>query len=212
MPYNNNIPLANNQISISQGDILGNFQALGTRLNNVDNLACLFPALAPTPATLPGIIGLYNKNNQLTYRPQNTPANGTEISFTVQTNAGISLYNYNGWTQLPSGIFLCWNSLAPVYAGGVRNQSLIWTNGVPPLTTVLQVSSNVITNQPIPNVPPFINAIDPNVAVMPINMILAGGPPITSTTLYWYENARSQAGGTIPAPSNYGMSIFIIGI
>ena len=117
MAYNSNIPQANNQLSVSQGDLLLNFQAISTyiNVNHVDfngadqgkHKFIQLPAQSAAPATLATEMALYTKNvtgvPQLFLRRSN---NGTEINLTTSGAAT------NGWTRLPSGILLKWGTIA----------------------------------------------------------------------------------------------------
>ena len=118
MPFNNNIPLANDKLSTSQADINGNFQAVNTYVN-VDHTAfniadqgkhkqISFIQQAADPATGPTEAALYTKDSVavpgtagLFYRPPNSGA-VAEFSYALKANPG--------WTILPSGIIMKWGS------------------------------------------------------------------------------------------------------
>lgn len=118
MPYNANIPQAADQLSQSQADILGNFQAIDTALDlTVGGVGIKFPRDAAVPPTGATSVGLYGFNSVL------TP--GTTALFFRNQNNGVSydmtssLKATPGWTCLPSGIILQWgNAIMP---GGTAN-------------------------------------------------------------------------------------------
>jgi hypothetical protein len=117
MAYQNNIPLANDQLSKSQGDINGNFQSILTwgDANHVDFNAgadagkhkwVSFPEQSSSPGTTGGECALFSKVGitgvaALFFQGQ---SNGTITSggFTESAPA------IAGWTRLPSGILLKW--------------------------------------------------------------------------------------------------------
>lgn len=129
MAYNANIPMPTDQLSQSQADLLGNFQALSTliNVNHVDFASAdqgkhkwvTFPVQAGSPpiAFGAGEVALYsflnpitsqnelyvNKTNQATV----TQIPGTASILSVTSNPG---NNVSGWTYLPSGILLKWGN------------------------------------------------------------------------------------------------------
>lgn len=104
MSYNSNIPKATDQISQSQSDILGNFQALNPLIIGVVD----FPPSAGTPASTgnntlyaqlyagTGLVELFVRN----------PTNTTQIPFTAARKAAA------GWTYLPSGLLMAWSTIS----------------------------------------------------------------------------------------------------
>ncbi len=133
MPYQQNIPQPNDALSVSQGDLLGNFQALNTAFNlNHTTLQSGIPGLhqfvqmpAGTPiiATTATQIGLYAKTGVSSARPElyfqrnNLAADsGYAIS---EFGTGTHNFNYGGqgviqysylWTRLPSGLVQIWGT------------------------------------------------------------------------------------------------------
>jgi hypothetical protein len=138
MAYQYNIPLATDQLSKSQGDIQGNFNVLGAIAGN-GNIASSslngtvgfnFVYLASQAGAIPPItfpaanIALYsatdpvttknelyiNKTNQATV--VQIPATGSILS-TVSSPGN----NSAGWSYLPSGLLMMWNTVS-VPTGG----------------------------------------------------------------------------------------------
>lgn len=109
MVYQSNIPLATDQISVSQGDILGNFQALGPLVNGIIEMP---PQLVAPPFT-PGNNTLYSLLYATTGLNEVFLRNAAGVSFpiTAQINTGVT-----GWTYLPSGMKILW-SRSTILAG-----------------------------------------------------------------------------------------------
>lgn len=106
MAYNPNIPQPTDQISVSQGQILNNFQALNPFILGIFDL----PPQA-TPPTFPSPdVGLYSMVSTLTGNDELfiTKQLPGPITSTVQATA--AFFNPNGWTYLPSGILLKWGT------------------------------------------------------------------------------------------------------
>jgi|SRR5579872_306630 len=144
MPYQNNIPLAPDQLSRSQGDINGNFQILGAiggipGINNSSGINTapgagfnyLFLNAGNNPpagsvfansnafysSAVAGVNELFvNKNNQ---------AGPVQIPFTksILSTAVAPVNGLKGWTYLPSGLIMKWGLVAvPNLAmGGMDN-------------------------------------------------------------------------------------------
>ena len=119
IPYLPNIPQATDQLSVSQGDILINFQGINTFLN-VNHEAfpsanagkhkfVSFPVQAGNPGTTPTELAMYSKTSTLSAAPElfiQRANNGTVVEFTSSSQTA------NGWTRLPSGILLKWGTQA----------------------------------------------------------------------------------------------------
>lgn len=126
MAYQNNIPQATDDLSISQSDILNNFAAIDTFVN-VNHVSfngadqgkhsqITFPLgpLAGQPFTYGvGEIGLQSLNQLPTSVPDiwMTRGVGTAIPITG------SLKATTGWTYLPSGVLIKWGSGTAAGAG-----------------------------------------------------------------------------------------------
>lgn len=118
--YNPLIPQPTDQLSISQGDLLDNFQALQALIdvNHVDFASgdegkhkwVTFPVQVAAPAFAPGEVGLYNKLPAAPFPLTGVDelfiqkSNGTNIPMTASQQAT------PGWTYLPSGILLKWGN------------------------------------------------------------------------------------------------------
>jgi hypothetical protein len=117
MAYQSNKPLSTDKLSVSQGDINGNFQAINTYVA-IDHVAfngadqgkhkrVFFTQQAADPATAATEAAIYAKDSSvpgtasLYYRPPNS---GTPIEFTYALKAAA------GWTWLPSGIIMQWGT------------------------------------------------------------------------------------------------------
>lgn len=113
MAYNSNIPQPTDQLSVSQGDLLANFQALATILNpNTGSATFINQVAAPTfPANQ---LGLYALTPALTsvselFVSKNSAAGKKEIPLTASILSTSTPGNGGaGWTYLPSGIILQW--------------------------------------------------------------------------------------------------------
>lgn len=118
MPYNPNIPQPNDQLSVSQGDILQNFQALAP----VGAGYLLLELLGADPATGAAQEAIYSRTG---------PISGQQELF-LKRNAGstypVAAQNFTfteagmtrpGWTRMPSGILLKWGFQAGIGAVAV---------------------------------------------------------------------------------------------
>ena len=136
MAYQPAIPQATDQISISQGDLQGNFQEVNTGWNanhvpfNLGNEGSHWfismpdqgaPSGTFPPATnLIGIyaneIGLYNSGGNLWFRPagqavgQIAPPGAASSDINLTDTTGIVANN--GYTRLPNGLLLQWGKWA----------------------------------------------------------------------------------------------------
>lgn len=127
MAYQANIPQATDQLSKSQGDLLGNFQAIKTLIdvNHVDfssgdegkHFVVTLPNQSTSPPTgytfLAGEVGLYNfinpsgtggtgANEIYLHTSQSGAAVIAEVPLTASNQASV------GWCYLPSGLILKW--------------------------------------------------------------------------------------------------------
>jgi hypothetical protein len=139
MAYQANKPVATDQISISQADILNNFIAVGSMLNlstypTPGTLSFTSPGVAP--ATSATQVGLYAAPSvpdptqiSLFFRPQSS---GTAIDFTYAVRAG------NGWCWLPCGLMLQWGS--NTQPGGSNDDNFNFTVTFP--TAALSVTGS----------------------------------------------------------------------
>jgi hypothetical protein len=122
MAYNQNIPQAGDQISVSQNDILNNFMAIynSFNLNHVPfnsgsptagkHAFVEMPIQTSAPMTIAGEVGLYCQTSPITGDPALVflnASNGPAFEFTtcgprVTSNAQIA------WLRLASGILIQW--------------------------------------------------------------------------------------------------------
>lgn len=150
MAFNANIPLSTDQLSISQGDLLNNFQALATLLNpNTGSVTFVNQVGAPTfPA---GQTGLYALTNTLTnkselYINKNNQAGtvGIPLTASILGRQVLPANDVVGWTYLPSGILMKWNQVTgPVAAGIVTAVAIPSSAIVPAFNNLFAVFVNV---------------------------------------------------------------------
>jgi hypothetical protein len=195
MAYNNNIPQPTDQLSQSQSDILGNFQAIQTLIdvNHVDFASAdqgkhkwvTFPVQAGSPPIVfgAGELALYsflntvtsqnelyiNKTNQVTV----TQIPTTASILSVTSNPG---NNVSGWTYLPSGIILKWGNSS---ANGNTVISF-------PVAATIPVFTNVMA---ILLTPYAVSAADSNISVRLSSF--------TNTTFNVYGSARITTGAAV---------------
>lgn len=101
MPYNKNIPQPTDQISVSQGDILNNFQFLNTIASGIFDS----PVQVGAPVIPAGDTALYTLLFATTGHNEMFIVNdvGTAIPMTASQTGGVS-----GWTYLPSQMKIVW--------------------------------------------------------------------------------------------------------
>lgn len=105
MPYHNNIPLPGDAKSVSQGQILDNFQYLNDLVLGVNNFIIL-PEQAAAPATTATQMAIYTKH--VGAKPAmflRELSSGTEVDFTTAGKAD------PGWCRLPCGILMKWGQV-----------------------------------------------------------------------------------------------------
>jgi hypothetical protein len=151
MVYNANIPQSTDRPSSSQSQLLGNFEALATFLNNnhvnISNPVgdpeegkhkfLQMPEQSSAPTTAANEGALYTKESSLTssaelfYRRESS---GAEIEFTS------ALAAQNGWTRLPSGILLKWG-----FTSKSGQQNVIFPTGanIPVFSNIFNVIVSV---------------------------------------------------------------------
>jgi hypothetical protein len=138
MAYIPNIPLATDPVSVSQGQIQGNFNALSPVVNGVIN----FLPTSPFP-TIPG--GNDALFGGIPTVPPLTTLN--EIFITKQILAAspitfpmtAALFANSGYTYLPSGILIKWGFVAP----SLPNPCTVTYDATIPFTQVFNVSVSV---------------------------------------------------------------------
>ncbi len=159
MAFDANIPQATDQLSVSQGDILLNFQALGAiagnanpssaALNSTSGFNWLYlPAQGANPpagsAFPAGDIGLYSFVNTTTsqkelYVNKTNQATVTQVPITASSLsiASAPASNSGGWSYLPSGLLM-------KFGNGSANGNTAFTfaalnPGAPTFTQVLSI-------------------------------------------------------------------------
>jgi hypothetical protein len=141
MAWQQNIPQPTDKLSVSQGDLLNNFQALNTwmninhylptDINSGKHKFVTMPIQGADVATGGNEIALYTKTGdfsappQLFWRQQN---NGTVVNITEGDLVT------NGWSRLPSGLIVKWGSAT------LSNVGNITYNQGPAFTTVFYVN------------------------------------------------------------------------
>lgn len=152
MAYNPNIPQSTDQLSQSQANLLGNFQAIQQLIdiNHVDfsngtnygkHFFVEFPVQSPVPTTVGGEVGLYSQTSSLTSQPELVFARQagssapSQVQITEFTSAG---WARPGWAILPSGILLKWDSVS--VSGNTSTVITFPTgSGIPVFNDVLNV-------------------------------------------------------------------------
>jgi hypothetical protein len=119
MAWQPNIPAATDQLSVSQGDLQGNFQALNTAVgvdhylpgvaNDGKHKQVTLPVQSPVPTFAAGEVGVYNFLDPV------SGVNQLYVTFQDGTNAPISASKgaTDGYTYLPSGLLIKWGSASP---------------------------------------------------------------------------------------------------
>lgn len=125
MAYQANIPLATDQLSQSQGDIQGNFQAIGTwvPVDHTDFNSAIpgqhnfvtFPVQIVDPAvpSVASTVRLYNKaydsgaGARSEVFLQRTTGNPIPVTAALTNSSGLGA---TGWTYLPSGVMIKWGA------------------------------------------------------------------------------------------------------
>lgn len=119
MAYQPNIPQATDQLSKSQGDLLGNFQSIQTTFDfdhvdfnaagNGSHNKVTLPIQAPAPAFILPTLGLYASNFVTTGTNEIFFSNnaGKQIPFSNSGNIVVAGITIN-WMYLPSGFLLKW--------------------------------------------------------------------------------------------------------
>lgn len=128
MAYNANIPQATNQISVSQGQILDNFQFLNTIASGI----FVAPVQTSAPVIAAGSVSLYNLNYVPTSRNELffTDQSGVSYPISAALSSGVS-----GWTYLPSGMKIVWGQ--DTIAGGSSTKTTLFSSvtGFPGFST-----------------------------------------------------------------------------
>lgn len=192
MPYQENIPQPNDQLSQSQNDILGNFQAIKTLvdINHVTfggadqgkHKFLTMPEQGVAPITLAneGALyttqGAYSGITELKWRPE---ANGTSVPFTEGINA------VSGYSRLPSNLLIKWAAVsisAPNAASAALTITWAVAANIPVFTSVFNVIVTVAADQATPT-------RDVNVVAYPYDIT-----PTTFKIRQWRRNQFNTPG------------------
>ena len=154
MAYNNNIPLATDRPSDSQPQIRSNFAGIQTLITvdhvNFDlaNQGFHNKVTLPVQAVLPVLAinnGFFNflhpatNKNQTYIHNQLFGAATSDIPMSASIlSSAVPAQGASGWTYLPSGIIMRWDTLA--VAGGVQTLTLPALAGLVALTTIFSVN------------------------------------------------------------------------
>lgn len=205
MPFQANIPQATDQISVSQGDILGNFQAINTwvGVNHVGfNLGdsgkhtwvTFQQQTGPTPFVSPEV-GLSNYNLALTstsqlfvdYFDSSATKRSYPMTASILSTVPAPAYASVGWAYLPSGIFVKWGIISITFAAGSGTIPLTYGTAAsgPIFTTIInvQITPRAQAAQPTLIVGPTLAA--PNLGVNPQTIPIFAWQ-VTSATLAAY--------------------------
>lgn len=147
MAYNSNIPQAGDLISVSQGQILANFQAIKALIdvNHVDfanagnmgkHIFVTFTDQSASPPVATGTdINIFNALSSLTGDQELFLGNAAfSFPFTAGNRASVGPSGFQpGWTNLPSGFLLKWGPLGllPANTATVVNFPTIDTGATP---------------------------------------------------------------------------------
>lgn len=165
MAYNNNIPQPNDDLSVSQPQILANFAEIATafNLNHVAFNATgegkhMFVEMpnqnASPPTTIANEVGLYCNTSTLTAQPElffikqlgttaPAPLNGANGYEFTSSNYILN----GGWTRLPSGILMKWGT----FSTGGSTGTVVFPTGatIPAFSNVynIQLTANGVATQ-----------------------------------------------------------------
>lgn len=198
--YQSTIPQSTDQLSKSQGDLLNNFGAIMSLIDqdHVDFAAgtgnagkhkqVTFPVQSPAPTFTGGDLGLYSFLSPTTAINELyiNKLNAASVNYQVQMTSSIlsinaaPVYNApgNGWSYLPSGILIKWGFVSP----SIPNPVTVTY----PTAATIPVFNAVLCVQ----VTPWTNlAGDPNIAATLF------GPP-TATNFQLWTSPRTTTGTT----------------
>jgi hypothetical protein len=163
MAFVYNIPQPTDRLSVSQGQILGNFQALGAIAGNTNAASASINTnpgsgfnwvylsgqtnIPPTGSSIPaGEIALYSALSPITgineaYISKFT-GNGTEqldMTGSILSQTAVPTQAIQGWTRLPSGIVLYWGPAQLTASSSPPWRTNINITAGPVLTNILNV-------------------------------------------------------------------------
>jgi hypothetical protein len=133
MAYQSSIPNATDRISVSQGDIKGNFQALASWGNGYGN----FTNQSGAQAAAGNDITMYNLTSSITGLPALFLNNAAgQISEFTSTQTGVFALASQSWTQLPSGVIVKWGNISSTALG---TNTITFNPAYPAFTSSYQV-------------------------------------------------------------------------
>lgn len=163
MPYQANIPQPNDQLSASQVDLLGNFQALGviggntnansSALNNIAGFNYIYlpvqGANPPVGTAFANEIAMFSflnpttNQNELYINKRNLATiKQIPITASVLSNTAVNAAT-NGWSFLPSGILIKWGATTTAAATNIDIVS-----GGPAYARVYNAQATLFNNSP----------------------------------------------------------------
>jgi hypothetical protein len=192
MPYNANVPLANQRITDTQAPIQGNFDNISSyvAVNHVPfggaagegkHQLVEMPVSGAAPIFAAGETGFYNlynamtnenevfvvKYNSVTGETQNVPMTA---ALTTQANGS------GGYTVLPSGILIAW-----FQATGTGGTQITIPDGIPPFAFIYNIQGTILN----------FSGGDSNTAVQ-IGTYVAGSP-VTRFNVYFSSRTTTAA-------------------
>lgn len=165
MPYNSNIPQPNDDLSVSQPQILANFSTIATAFNlNHGNFNAIDEGKhryvqmpnqnATPPTTIANETGIYCNTSTFTNQPEVffIKQNGTTAPPPLNGANGYEVTSSNyisngGWTRLPSGILLKWGFATAMPPATTLNFPFPIAATIPVFQAIYQV---LVTDQSAP--------------------------------------------------------------
>jgi hypothetical protein len=180
--YNANIPQPTDQISVSQDQILQNFQSLNPFILGIYD----FPPQATIPTFTAGDVGLYAKIPAAPF-----PLTGVNELFITKSNGSNVLVTGSGlgttgWSYLPSGILLKWGFTSSATSPNPYVVTFPTGAGIPVFNNCYSVQVSLATGP----------STDQNLYLQ-----LVGNPTATNFTIY--TGLRTTIGIVSSAQFNY---------
>lgn len=168
MTYNPNIPQPSDNLSVSQGDLLTNFQTANTSfgknhfpfddlpVNNGKHKFSQYPAQGGAPATLTNEGALYTKTgtfgNELFYIRDNNVA--TEVALT-SSKIPAPLAATQGYTFIAGDMIIQWGKVLTTAASSTQSFNVAFKNACfQVITTPVYVAPNAAAGYAIGDAPP----------------------------------------------------------
>lgn len=166
MPYNALIPQANDDLSVSQPQILANFTEIATAFNlnhgdfnAIDQGKHKFVEMpnqnATPPVTIANEVGIYCNTSTLTNQPEMffIKQNGTTAPPPLNAANGYEITSSNyiadgGWTRLPSGILIKWGQATAFPPATTLNFVFPVAATIPAFQSIYQVFVTDQSNPP----------------------------------------------------------------